>query len=114
MLLNPARFNNKIFSSLVFNKYILSSVIAIDTVFENELLLFWYFTGLGTLLHVLGVTVGTVDDCVTDLRHGNLLCVAPGGVREALFSDSRTYSIMWAKRLGFAKIALEAQVVSGF
>lgn len=37
------------------------------------------------------------------------LCV--GGVREALFSDEY-YEVLWGQRTGFAKIALEAQVVS--
>ena len=33
----------------------------------------------------------------------------PGGVREAYFSHD--YSMLWGKRVGFAKIALESQVV---
>ena len=33
-----------------------------------------------------------------------------GGVREAFFSDNY-YKLLWSKRVGFAKIALEAQVV---
>ena len=33
-----------------------------------------------------------------------------GGVREALFSDN-CYNLLWAKRVGFAKVALEAKVV---
>ena len=34
-----------------------------------------------------------------------------GGVREALFGDEY-YQVMWGKRSGFAKVALQAQVVS--
>ena len=34
-----------------------------------------------------------------------------GGVREAFFSDNY-YKLLWGKRVGFAKIALEAGVVS--
>lgn len=34
-----------------------------------------------------------------------------GGVREAYFSDEE-YGILWGKRVGFAKIAVEAKVVS--
>ena len=34
-----------------------------------------------------------------------------GGVREAYFSDEY-YQMLWGKRLGFAKIAIQAQVVS--
>ena len=34
-----------------------------------------------------------------------------GGVREALFGDEN-YTVMWGKRSGFAKVALQANVVS--
>ena len=34
-----------------------------------------------------------------------------GGVREALFSD-HNYNLEWGKRLGFAKVAIDAKVVS--
>ena len=34
-----------------------------------------------------------------------------GGVREALFSDEY-YGLIWGKRIGFAKVAVEAKVVS--
>ena len=37
------------------------------------------------------------------------MCIL-GGVREAFFSDNY-YKLLWGKRVGFAKIALEAQVV---
>ena len=33
-----------------------------------------------------------------------------GGVREALFGDEN-YTVMWGKRSGFAKVALQANVV---
>ncbi|KAK0398419.1 hypothetical protein QR680_002585 [Steinernema hermaphroditum] len=62
--------------------------------------------GWGMICKVFCVTPGTVEDCVQNLNDGNLLCIAPGGVREALFSDAATYQIMWGKRLGFAKVVL--------
>jgi len=34
-----------------------------------------------------------------------------GGVREAFFSNEY-YRLVWGKRVGFAKVATEAQVVS--
>ncbi len=34
-----------------------------------------------------------------------------GGLREALFSNEY-YKLLWGKRLGFAKIAIESKVVS--
>jgi len=40
-----------------------------------------------------------------------MLAIAPGGVYEAQFGDSY-YQILWRKRMGFAKVALEAKVVS--
>ena len=45
------------------------------------------------------------------LQNGELLAISPGGVREALFSDEY-YTMIWNGRRGFAKVALEAQVVS--
>ena len=44
------------------------------------------------------------------LQEGELLAVSPGGVREALFSDEN-YKLVWNGRLGFAKVAQEAEVV---
>jgi len=42
--------------------------------------------------------------CVDLLENGELLAVAPGGSREALFDE--TYSSDWGDRTGFAKVAL--------
>ena len=42
--------------------------------------------------------------CVDLLENGELLAVAPGGSREALFDES--YSTSWGDRTGFAKVAL--------
>ena len=42
--------------------------------------------------------------CVDLLENGELLAVAPGGSREALFDES--YSSDWGDRTGFAKVAL--------
>ena len=43
-------------------------------------------------------------------QEGNLLLIAPGGVREAQFSNDR-YQLMWKKRFGFARVAQTARVV---
>jgi hypothetical protein len=56
-------------------------------------------------------TAGSVESCVVILKNCNLLAISPGGVREMLFSDSN-YGLIWGKRSGFAKIAIEAKVVS--
>lgn len=60
---------------------------------------------------VFCMTPGTVDDCIANLNSGNMLIIAPGGVREALFSNPINYQIKWSKRLGFAKVVLGANVV---
>ncbi|CAD5226860.1 unnamed protein product [Bursaphelenchus xylophilus] len=66
--------------------------------------------GWGRICKVFSVTPGTVEDCVACLKEGNLQIIAPGGVREALFSNPVTYKVMWAKRLGFAKVVQGAKV----
>jgi len=65
--------------------------------------------GLGTILSAFCCTPGTVSSCTEDLKAGNLLGLAPGGVYEAQFSDSY-YKIEWKSRVGFAKIAIDAKV----
>uniref|UniRef100_A0AC34F496 Phospholipid/glycerol acyltransferase domain-containing protein n=1 Tax=Panagrolaimus sp. ES5 TaxID=591445 RepID=A0AC34F496_9BILA len=66
--------------------------------------------GWGKMCKVFCVTPGTVEDCVHNLKEGNLLIICPGGVREALFSNPVNYQVMWGKRLGFAKVVLGANV----
>uniref|UniRef100_A0A915KKA9 Phospholipid/glycerol acyltransferase domain-containing protein n=1 Tax=Romanomermis culicivorax TaxID=13658 RepID=A0A915KKA9_ROMCU len=68
-----------------------------------------YIPGWKTLMEVFCITSGTVESCTERLKEGNLLCVAPGGVREALFSDSDTYKLLWSNRVGFAKVAVNAE-----
>jgi len=65
--------------------------------------------GLGTILKAFCCTPGTISSCTDDLKSGNLLGLAPGGVYEAQFSDSY-YKIEWKSRVGFAKIAIDAKV----
>uniref|UniRef100_A0AC35TVX4 PlsC domain-containing protein n=1 Tax=Rhabditophanes sp. KR3021 TaxID=114890 RepID=A0AC35TVX4_9BILA len=65
--------------------------------------------GWAKLCKVFCVTPGTIENCVQNLKEGNLLSIAPGGVREALFSNSSNYEIMWGDRLGFAKVAKQAK-----
>lgn len=62
--------------------------------------------GWGALCKVFCITPGTVEDCIANLKQGNLLIISPGGVREALFSNPVNYQIMWGKRLGFAKVVI--------
>lgn len=64
--------------------------------------------GWELLLNVLQITPGTVESCARTLKDGHLVSIAPGGVCEAQFGDE-TYKLMWGKRIGFAKVALEGQ-----
>lgn len=66
--------------------------------------------GWSSLLEAFGVIPGTVQSCAALLRQGNLLAIAPGGVYEAQLGDNN-YELLWRKRLGFAKVAIEAKVV---
>lgn len=53
---------------------------------------------------------GTVQICANILKEGNLLAISPGGVYEAQFGNSY-YELLWKKRIGFAKVAIEAKAV---
>lgn len=66
--------------------------------------------GWSSLLEAFGVIPGTVQSCAAVLKRGDLLAIAPGGVYEAQLGDNR-YELLWKQRLGFAKVAIEAQVV---
>ncbi|GAB1602437.1 transmembrane protein 68-like [Argonauta hians] len=61
------------------------------------------------LMEAFKVFPGTVQSCINLLNEGHILAIAPGGLREALFGDE-TYQMMWSKRVGFAKVALKANV----
>ncbi|XP_023219080.1 transmembrane protein 68-like [Centruroides sculpturatus] len=65
--------------------------------------------GWGLLLETSRVIPGTSEDCVNVLKNGDLLCLSPGGLREAQFG-SENYKLMWGNRCGFARVALEAKV----
>ncbi|XP_011867403.1 PREDICTED: transmembrane protein 68 isoform X2 [Vollenhovia emeryi] len=65
--------------------------------------------GWSIFADVIKIIPGTVQSCSTILREGNMLAISPGGVYEAQFGDSY-YELLWKKRLGFAKVALDAKV----
>ncbi|CAF1072952.1 unnamed protein product [Adineta steineri] len=64
--------------------------------------------GLGALLEALQIQPSTSSMCKLMLEEGHVLAIAPGGVREALFSD-HNYQLIWKERKGFAKVAIEAK-----
>uniref|UniRef100_A0A6J0V6V2 DGAT1/2-independent enzyme synthesizing storage lipids-like n=1 Tax=Pogona vitticeps TaxID=103695 RepID=A0A6J0V6V2_9SAUR len=65
--------------------------------------------GMKLVFDVAGCISGSKAECLEVLKKGYLLGIAPGGGREAIFSD-QNYRLVWGKRTGFAKVALEAKV----
>lgn len=65
--------------------------------------------GFSIIADVMKVIPGTVQSCSAILKEGHMLGISPGGVYEAQFGDSY-YELMWQKRMGFAKVALDAKV----
>lgn len=65
--------------------------------------------GWKLMMEVLQVFPGSISGCTKVLEGGDLLSIAPGGVREAQFGDER-YRLLWGQRCGFAKVAIEAKV----
>merc|ERR1711937_268459 len=64
--------------------------------------------GFRDFLENFGATTGPRENLAELLKKGNVVIISPGGVREALFS--KDYEIIWEKRDGFAKCAIEAGV----
>lgn len=60
--------------------------------------------GLKSLMETCQATPGTVPQIADLLRNGEVVSVAPGGIREAQFSDEY-YELVWNGHLGFAKAA---------
>jgi 1-acyl-sn-glycerol-3-phosphate acyltransferase len=53
-----------------------------------------------------GAIEGTPKNAKDLLAKGEVVVVAPGGMREALRPSSERYQLMWERRLGFVKLAL--------
>ncbi len=65
---------------------------------------------IGELARQAGLEPASPGNGVRLLRAGRMVCVAPGGMREALRPTERRYQISWARRRGFVRLALRAQV----
>uniref|UniRef100_A0A674JE10 Transmembrane protein 68-like n=1 Tax=Terrapene triunguis TaxID=2587831 RepID=A0A674JE10_9SAUR len=65
--------------------------------------------GIQLYLNLLPAVHSGRDESVEILKKGNLLGVAPGGGREAFFSDEN-YNLLWGNRKGFAQVAIDAKV----
>lgn len=61
--------------------------------------------GLRILMDVIKATPGTVKQVSEYLLEGEIISVAPGGIREAQFSNEY-YELVWNNRVGFAKAAI--------
>ncbi|OTF83839.1 transmembrane protein 68-like protein, partial [Euroglyphus maynei] len=66
--------------------------------------------GWPILLRALRLVPGSVNDCVQMLNNGSMVALSPGGLREAMFSDHHHYEIIHSGRLGFARVAKQANV----
>ncbi len=70
--------------------------------------LFFRVPGIGELMTELGATEGSPTAAQDLLCQGHMICVAPGGMREALRPSTERYQVLWDNRLGFARVAMQA------
>ncbi|RZA21808.1 MAG: acyltransferase family protein [Proteobacteria bacterium] len=68
---------------------------------------FYVVPGLGELMERMGCIIGSPDNAVSLLENGEILYLAPGGMRESLRSSNERYQIKWNRRKGFARLAIE-------
>ncbi|MCX6117573.1 MAG: lysophospholipid acyltransferase family protein [Proteobacteria bacterium] len=71
--------------------------------------LFYKVPGLGPVMEALGSREGTHDNAIKLLSAGEIIVLAPGGMRESLRPSSEKYKIIWSKRKGFVKLSIETQ-----
>lgn len=65
---------------------------------------------IGSFFTRIGAVEGSPEAGEKLLREGNLLALSPGGMRESLRPTTKRYQIDWEGRLGFARLAIKAQV----
>lgn len=71
--------------------------------------LFFKFPYLGEMIEEIGALEGTQANAHKALEKDELIVVAPGGMREALRPSEERYQILWEKRKGFVRLAIETQ-----
>jgi hypothetical protein len=91
------------FNSAIFLKKKRKIVQVVDRSVEK-------FPGYKSFTEAAEQTPGTVDSCVEMMKNGDLLSIFPGGMKEQFLSEN--YQLIWKETAGFAKVAIEAQVVS--
>lgn len=69
--------------------------------------LFYRVPYLSQVVEAIGAREGNRENAKDLLKQGEIVCVAPGGMREALRPSSQRYQLRWEKRRGFAQIAIE-------
>lgn len=69
--------------------------------------LFFRVPFVSELVVKMGIVEGKHESAEKLLKEGELLSVAPGGMREALRPSDQRYQILWDKRKGFAKLAMK-------
>jgi 1-acyl-sn-glycerol-3-phosphate acyltransferase len=72
--------------------------------------LFFKIPYLSQFVQALGGVRGTQKNAKDLLRAGEIVAVAPGGMKEALRPSSDKYKLMWETRKGFVALAIEMQV----
>ena len=72
--------------------------------------LFFKIPYLAKAVDLLGGVRGDKESAKELLRSGELVSVAPGGMKEALRSSDDKYQLVWDSRKGFVKLAIEMQV----
>jgi 1-acyl-sn-glycerol-3-phosphate acyltransferase len=60
------------------------------------------------LLVRMGAVPGTRENCAALLRSGEPVLVLPGGAREVYKRRGQEYKLLWGRRTGFARMAIEA------
>ena len=65
---------------------------------------------LGEFLGSIGCVEAAPEEATRLLHEGNIVIVAPGGMREALRPSDARYTTSWQERYGFARLAIDTQV----
>ncbi|ROH86782.1 acyltransferase family protein [Stagnimonas aquatica] len=61
----------------------------------------------GDFLAKRGMVLGTPEICSALMRSGQSILVFPGGAREVMRRRGEAYQLIWKKRTGFARLAIE-------
>ncbi len=70
----------------------------------------WRLPGFGSFIEAIGAIPGEPSSAERLLRAGELVITYPGGVDDSLKTDDQRYRLQWKDRMGFARLALRAQV----